>query len=687
MPKKLEPRAGLDNRHSVSYAVTAGGRTYTLHLIQNRGLLATDFNLVSYSKEGELLVEHSHVRRDCYYQGWVEGVPRSNVVLSVCSGLRGFVQTDTFTYGIEPAEFSSTFQHLIYKLSDVGNEPTRCFTIRPNMANLEDLYRTIHQHKNRLNVRRRSFVEIHGILDNDLYKFDGNNATASTENILYILNLANGMFKPLDVHLVLNSFEIWTEKNIVYYLIDIVAYSKSFAEWQMENVRPRTKADLVMLFRLNHINGAAGTAYLGQACNKPTASVMVVRWPKPRTLVQMAQTLAHEIGHSLGMEHDTMDFSCPCEQWCCVMYYAGNDGIVSFSGCSRAYYEDFMADGRGACLLNIPPLESYYTHPYCGNKLVEGNEKCDCGSKNECANDPCCDINCKLKAGAQCGFGACCEGCQFVKKGTPCRKPATECDLAEYCNGETNICPENAIAQDGTPCNDGQSVCVANTCYDYNKHCRHLFGPSSTVAPKDCFSLVNTVGDRFGNCGFLDDSVTPIKCEESNIMCGRLQCQNLKKLRIYGTHAATIQTKLGNISCFGVDNHYSLDLPDIAEVGSGAACEPGKVCLKRECVDVSKLNYDCDTEKSCSGHGVCNNKKHCHCDRGWAPPNCKSIGFGGSIDSGPLIEGSFLDYFPEEKTVLGIEAPESAGGPKVECTCFIISAVIAGVTLIVSVLT
>jgi hypothetical protein len=75
--------------------------------------------------------------------------------------------------------------------------------------------------------------------------------------------------------------------------------------------------------------------------------------------------------------------------------------------------------------------------PICGNGIVEEDEECDGGN--------CCDSDCYL-----------------VAADTECRATASECDLAEACDGEDAACPADVFKPDGTNCSAG--VCQSGQC-------------------------------------------------------------------------------------------------------------------------------------------------------------------------------------------------------------------------------
>ena len=65
-------------------------------------------------------------------------------------------------------------------------------------------------------------------------------------------------------------------------------------------------------------------------------------------------------------------------------------------------------------------------------------------------------------------------------------------------------------------------------------------------------------------------------------------------------------------------------------VPDGASCGVGKMCVAQKCVGVAGVvgvkQELC--EGDCSGHGVCNEKGHCHCDDGWGGSLCEGPGYG-----------------------------------------------------------
>lgn len=72
---------------------------------------------------------------------------------------------------------------------------------------------------------------------------------------------------------------------------------------------------------------------------------------------------------------------------------------------------------------------------------------------------------------------------------------------------------------------------------------------------------------------------------------------------------------------------------DPGQVPNGAKCGDSRMCVNSKCTSVPDKPKQCE----CSGHGVCNQYQQCHCDIGWAPPNCDKPGLGGSVTSNPPV--------------------------------------------------
>lgn len=72
-----------------------------------------------------------------------------------------------------------------------------------------------------------------------------------------------------------------------------------------------------------------------------------------------------------------------------------------------------------------------------------------------------------------------------------------------------------------------------------------------------------------------------------------------------------------------MDAYDTADIPDDGDAHTGTLCAPHKVCMNHLCTDHTSLGYSCETTEVCNGKGVCNNFRHCHCEEGYAPPDCK----------------------------------------------------------------
>ncbi|XP_077178749.1 disintegrin and metalloproteinase domain-containing protein 20-like [Paroedura picta] len=633
IPQRQAPRYGHKEPQHVNYQMKIEGKSRLVYLRQKRAFVPKHFPVFTYSTEGALQVDYPFIRDDCFYDGFVRGMPVSSLAISTCSGgLRGVLQVENKSYEIEPVPASATFQHVVYRLE----EEEGAIRMRCGLTEEEQL-RQAAMIQHTANVTTAKFQDkpwrIHTmytrvviVVEHERYVQFGRNETVVALNILNVIHLINVWYVPIGVEVSLVGLEIWSHGNLINISNDLHTFLPVFNTWKVNTLLPRLSHDTAHLFVYKRFGTDLGIAFTGTPCWKVWSSAVDV-YISP-SLYNFSNVFAHEQGHILGMNHDKP--WCNCGERICIMA-ASHSNSYKFSDCSYRDYYNLLRSGHARCMFSPNDPDKQYELIYCGNRVVEHGEQCDCGSKQNCKWDPCCQSGCKLRSGASCAFGECCSQCQYLPAGTVCRKSVSVCDLLEYCNGTSERCPEDVHVQDGAPCKGG-AYCYHGNCSTHSKQCKMIFGSRATAGSEGCFRELNTRGDRFGNCGI--DGATYKKCLQKDVLCGRLQCKNFNTLPSMEGHNTIIQTRIKDSLCWGTDYHHGTRIPDIGAVNDGTPCDNNMICINKECANVSLLQYDCNMTK-CQNRGICNSHRNCHCDYGWAPPYCLDQGYGGSIDSGP----------------------------------------------------
>ncbi|XP_045410665.1 disintegrin and metalloproteinase domain-containing protein 20 [Lemur catta] len=616
----------------LSYSLQFGGQRHIVHLKLKKLLVSTHLSVFTYTEQDTLVQDQPFIRDDCYYDGYVEGVPESLVALSTCSGgFRGMLQINDLAYEIEPIRISATFEHLLYK---IDNEDTqfprkRCGLTEEKIARQLELQLsynfTLKQSSYLDQWTHQRFLEFAVVVDHDRYVFSESNVSVVQFQVLAIINIVDALYNALNLDIVLTGLEIWTEKNPFSTSGDLDHVVEEFAVWKYHNFDNRVHHDTAHLLIKEFYGVKLGVAYVKGVCQFPLNCGVDVF--EDNSVVGFSLVFAHELGHNIGMIHDTE--SCVCGHKFCIMY-AYRVPSTRFSNCSYAQYFD-NSYSTGLCLQPPPYPENIFRLKFCGNLVVEEGEECDCGTVNQCAKDPCCLLNCTLSPGAACAFGMCCKDCKFMPSGTLCRQQVTECDLPEWCNGTSHQCPEDVYVQDGFSCSVN-TYCYKKSCSNHDVQCKEIFGQDALGASQSCYKEINTQGNRFGHCGM--KGTIYMRCLTADIMCGRVQCENVREIPKLIDHTTVHQFHFNDTTCWGTDYHLGVSIPDVGQVKDGTTCGPEKICINRKCASMVLPSPTCQPE-TCNMRGVCNNKQHCHCDSGWAPPYCKYKGVGGSVDSGP----------------------------------------------------
>ncbi|XP_029694378.1 disintegrin and metalloproteinase domain-containing protein 12 isoform X8 [Takifugu rubripes] len=642
------------------------GRLFILNLEKNRDLLPNPPNIFYYLPNGTGVSVRAGPVTHCYYHGSVLGFPESRVAVSTCSGLRGVVTINSsLAFEVQPLEDYNHPQedvgevgggsgggsdqdlHLLFSTdTSEGNGARSCGV---SHAAVPPIHSSSHMRRSKRDILSETkYIELVLVADHqEFLNFQRNNKTI-IYRLLDVANQVDWYYRPLNVRVALTGMEIWSDQDKISVEKNPTSTLNNFLEWRTRDLLPRFRHDNAQLIMGGSFDGTTvGMASQSSMCSRDRSGGVSV--DHLVSVLGVASTIAHELGHNLGMSHDTAERRCACQNeprlgGCIMEPSTGFLPGQQFSSCSAADLSVSLLHGGGMCLFNMPRPERLLGGPRCGNLYVEKGEQCDCGLIQDC-KDPCCNAStCQLVPGAQCSSdGICCHNCKLRLAGSVCRQPLGECDLPEFCTGTSPHCPPNVFLQNGEPCQSSTSFCHGGVCANMNTQCQMLWGPNATSAPDVCFSSVNKQGNKYGNCGQLTNG-SYIPCAAADVHCGRIQCRGGRERPLLGTNAEILTTTFNHTSlvCRGTFFHLADDVSDPATVAQGTTCGPGKACLDQKCTDVSVFGVD-DCRSKCHHHGVCNSNRNCHCDVGWAPPDCRSSGLGGSVDSGPATAAAESD--------------------------------------------
>ncbi|XP_056006417.1 disintegrin and metalloproteinase domain-containing protein 12-like isoform X2 [Ostrea edulis] len=635
----------------------AYNRNFLIDLAVNKYLFSKKFIEKKYHDAHRFTIHQPRIEQSshCFYHGSIRGFQHSIVAVSTCDGIRGLISDGRISYHIDPSPEHGPRHHKLYIEPDDRSIPIqrrggklKHSSLHAN-ATLNYLHTKDVLHRVRRELRgpydsnnNARFVEMYIVNDERLYQNYRGVDSHVIQRSKDIVNIVSKLYNPLNIYIALVGVEIW-KTNKIRISSQANETLEQFLNYRKYNINPKHENDNAQLITGQQFStNILGRAFVNTICTFSSSGGVTSDSDVNNRLVQVATTVAHELGHNLGMAHDNYSF-CKCPDDKCIM--APTQGGISpptkWSSCSQIALAENFEIGMDYCLRNKP--DKLFEGPVCGNGFVEEGEECDCGLPKDCKSRCCNASTCKLTPGAVCATGKCCntQACTLKPRATLCRGAYEECDLPEFCNGESEFCPSNVYRSNGISCGNGQSYCLNGTCKTHTGQCRLLWGETGRVSDPICFQHLNVNGSSTGNCGYNLKTRRYNRCDKDDVMCGLLHCVHLNEKLMFWRESLAIATPASFLQkgskvyvCRSATLDVGLNMPDPGQVPDGAKCGHEKICYNHKCTSLARLaTKNCP---DCNNNGVCNSIGQCHCNEGFGPPFCNEPGFGGSLHSGPI---------------------------------------------------
>ncbi|XP_075867657.1 A disintegrin and metalloproteinase with thrombospondin motifs 17 isoform X3 [Nelusetta ayraudi] len=388
---------GSSGGDNIVLSVPAFGRTLQLNLTRSSAFLSGDFT-VEERRGGERSAAPRRLSETqlCFYSGSVVNHTSSLASVSTCGGLTGFIRLGDESMFIEPLDendplqsFSGLKHRLLRQRRSAKNssapesdQPSYCGTVRgKHKEKISSVVDEARGKRNAIRLQEAYTVETVVVADSDMVQYHG--AEAAQRFLLTVMNMVFNMFHHRSLGIRIN---IRVTKLVLLHSrpekLKVGHHGErsldSFCNWQYQefggprylgtNHIPGGRDDIppvdtaVLVTRTDFCVhkeepcDTVGIAYLGGVCSAKRKCVLA-----EDNGLNLAFTIAHELGHNMGMSHD--DDHATCTGHSHIMsgeWVKGrNPSDLSWSSCSRDDLENFLRSKSSACLLHTDPRSRY----------------------------------------------------------------------------------------------------------------------------------------------------------------------------------------------------------------------------------------------------------------------------------------------------------------------------------------